>query len=879
MYRFHLDKAIATWRERLRRDRAFLADDLDELETHLRDHIDRLVAVGLTERDAFKAARQRLGSDVQLASEYRKVRFGRRKRARHVWKNTRWEAGMLGNYAKIALRNFRRQKGYAFINVVGLGIGIAGFLLIFLYLRHEYSFDTYHEKGDRIYRLVEYGGFGEKRWDGSVSGDPVPAMRDVYADVEDATKFKSCGSDRVQVEGEVYRDIGMRCTESSLFTIFSFGLLKGNPETVLDRPNTAVITRSLARRIFGDEEPVGKLLPIRFYEEERMFEITGLMADVPANTHINFDLLLSYESLRSTNRCLDCGQPMYALLEPRADPEAVAARTLKLIRDTQHKEDVEDLRLEPLADVHFSEIYAERQGDIRYVRLLSAIALVVLLIACANYMNLATARSILRTREVGMRKVVGAHRSQIVCQFLVETVLLTLLALPLALLLLFAALPAFNALAGTEIALGWRENLGLLGAVVGVTVLVGMLAGGYPALFLARFQPIEVLRGRLPSGFSNATLRRVLVVFQFAATIILLIGTAVIVSQLQYMQHRKLGFDAEQVVLVDVGDPLLQDQPDVLKQEFRKVIGVIDASAGYGYPGTNGFHGRRFIARPFADKERHVTIATPAIDADFLETMRISLLAGQNISKQPWDERSEEIGEALINEAGVRAMEWESPQAALGQEIYRAVIVGVVPDFNFESLHKPIEPLLMVQRGGSAFTVALRLEAGNIPNTLAGLKRAWEATETTAPFEFSFLTDELNQLYEQEQRTAKVFGAFAALAVLIACLGLLGLAAFTAARRTKEVGIRKVLGASVPNIVALLTKDFLLLVAVAFVIAVPVAYLAVQRWLEDFAYRIDVPWTVFAGTGLAVLAVALLTVSYQAIRAALADPVESVRYE
>ena len=879
MHRFHLDKAVAAWRDRLQRNRAFLADDLDELESHLRDHVDRLVGAGLSEREAFEAARRRLGSDLQLESEYRKVRFGRSKRVRHLWKNTRWEAGMLGNYVKIALRNVRRQKGYALINVVGLGIGIAGFLLIFLYLRHEYSFDTYHEKGDRIYRIVEYAGFGgmSPNWDSSVSGDPVPAMRDTYADVEDATKLKSCGSDRVQVKGEVYRDVEMRCTESSLFNIFSFEMLQGDPKTVLDRPNTAVITRSLARRLFSDEEPVGRSLPIRFGGEERLFEITGLMADVPANTHIAFDLLLSYESLRSTRVCLDCGQPMYALLEPGADPEAVAARALKLIRDTQHEEHVEDLRLEPLADIHFSEIHAERQGDLRYVRLLSAIALVVLLIACANYMNLATARSILRTREVGMRKVVGAHRSQIVRQFLVETVLLTLFALPLALMLLFAALPAFNTLAGTEIALGWREHLGLLGAVAGVTVLVGLLAGGYPALFLARFRPVEVLRGRLPSGFSNTTLRRVLVVFQFAATIILLVGTVAIVRQLQYMQQQKLGFDAEQVVAVQVTDPVLWEQPDVLKQEFEQVTGVLSGTAGWGVPGQRRFHGRAHIVKPFGEEGPSVRLINPVIDADFLETMDIPLLAGRNIAEQIPEERKPE---ALVNEAVVEAMGWGSVERALGEEAGRGIIVGVVPDFHFQSLHQPIEPLVMVQNErGQASVVALRLAGGDIPGVLAELERVWEATGTSMPFEFSFLKDELNQLYEQEQRTAKVFGAFAGLAILIACLGLLGLAAFTAARRTKEIGIRKVLGASVPSIVVLLTKDFLLLIAVAFVMAVPVAYLAVQRWLDDFAYRIDVSWLLFAGTGAVVLLVALLTVSYQAIRTALTDPVESLRYE
>ena len=320
---------------------------------------------------------------------------------------------MLKNYLTIALRTVRRHKGYAFINLFGLAIGIACFLLVVLYVQHELSFDTYHEKEDRIYRLVSYSGFAEKQWGSYVTGDPIPEMRDTYTDVADATKYMHCGADRIQVGQEVYRDIKMLCAEPNLFNLFSFDLVQGDATSVLDRPNTAVITRSLAQRLFGDKDPVGESIPIQFDRDERLFEIMGLMEDVPAITHFTFDMLLSYESLRTTRRCLTCGQPMYALLAEDADPEDIAARVLTLLRDVQGKEHIEDLRLEPLADIHFSDVRGGLQGDIRYVYLLSAIALVILLIACANYMNLATARAGRRTREVGVRKVLGAHRFQV----------------------------------------------------------------------------------------------------------------------------------------------------------------------------------------------------------------------------------------------------------------------------------------------------------------------------------------------------------------------------------------------------------------------------------------------------------------------------------
>lgn len=784
---------------------------------------------------------------------------------------------MLRSYLLVALRHLRRHAGYAAVNVLGLGLGIACALLAVLYLQHEYGFDAYHEEADRLYRLVSYGGLGEKEWGGYVAGDPVPEMRTGFADVEDATKLMRCGPDRLVLDGEVHGDVAVLCGESNLFGMFSFELVRGDPETVLDRADTAVITQSLARRLFGKRDPIGEALPVRLWEEERSFVITGLMEDVPANTHFAFDLLLSYESLRSTPLCLTCGQPMYALLREDADPVAVAERVLRLVRETQGQEYVEEIALEPVRSIHFSEIPAERQSDERYAHLLAAVAILILVIACANYTNLATALSFGRMREVGVRKAMGANRSQLLRQFVVETVVLAGLALPLALALLVLALPSFNALAETAVRVQGREVAYVLGAAAGLVGVVGLLAGGYPALLLSGLQPVEVFRGRLPSGLSGAALRRALVVFQFAASIVLIIGTAVVLRQLSFMQEKELGFDAEQVVVVRVTDPELARKPDVLKRAFRAQPGVMSVTAGAGMPGQHPFHGRQFIVRPRGEDGPAVSLAQPTIDEDFLSALDVPLLTGRNIGAA----RPEgEVVEALVNESAVRTMGWGSPEDALGREVGGSVVVGVVPDFHFESLHRPIAPLLMVQdEYGWAGTVAVRVAGGETPQTLARLEQAWEATGTPMPFEFRFLTDELDLLYEGERRTARAFGVFAALAVLIGCLGLFGLAAYAAARRTKEVGIRKVLGASVPHLVGLLTRELVGLVAVAFVLAVPVSYVAVERWLEGFAYRSEPSVVPFVLAGVVALAVAVASTSVQAVRAALADPVVSIRHE
>ena len=784
---------------------------------------------------------------------------------------------MLRSYLRSAVRSLRRHFGYTLINLAGLAVGIAAFLLIFLYARYEYSFDDYHVKADRLYRIIAYGGLGEPQWNGYVSGDPVTEMRASFPDVEDATKFMPCGPDRVQYEGEVFRDLTVQCAESNLFNLFSFDLLEGDPESVLDRPNTAVITRSLAEKIFGKANVVGEILPIYFdRDDERFFEITGVMEDVPANTHFIFDLLLSYESLLTTNRCLTCGQVMYSLLRSDADPEAVANRILRHVREVDGKEYVENIRLEPVRDIHFSQVQAERQSDVKYLYLLSTIGIVLLLIACANYSNLATARSLQRTREVGVRKVLGAHKSHLLGQLLSETILLCLVALPFALVLLIIAMPLFNELAGTEVSLSWGVGGSLIGAAVGVVVLSALLGGIYPAMLLARANAVETLRGRLTVSFSGVLLRRSLVVFQFTASIALIVITLVVMRQVGYMQQKNLGFNAEHVAIVKITDPALIERYRVLQDEFERMPEVIGTTAAFGLPGERGFNGMHFIDKPQGEDGPTVNFTRPVIDTSFLRIMEVPLLAGRNVSARV-DVRNVE---ALVNRSALAAMAWSSPEEALGKEIGRDLVVGVVEDFHFESMHKQIAPLLMTQNEwGVANSVGVRLRSGSLPAAIQRLEAAWKRTGTTMPFEFTFLRDELNRLYERELRTARVFASFGFLAIAIACLGVFGLAAFSVARRTKEIGIRKVLGATAPRIVKLFVRDFVWLVLIAFAVATPIALMGSRRWLESFAYRIEVSWTLFAVAGAAALIIAVVSAGTQAFRAAMGSPAEALRYE
>lgn len=791
---------------------------------------------------------------------------------------------MLRSYLKFAWRNLRKSFSYSLINIAGLALGIASVLLIFLYIQHEFSFDNYHEKGERIYRITSYAGFNEKEWRAGTPGDPIPEFRNNDESVLEGVRITRClGGGDFTVRGEEYTGFKPGCTESSLFNIFSFPLVSRSREDVLKSPFTAVISQSVARRVFGEENPLGKTLETNWGLRggTETFEITGVMEDIPANTHFHHEIYYSYSSLEGTGLCMDCGgQQQYLMLAEGADTAALSDNIGSHVREIDGKSYVEEIRLEPLKEIHFSSIRAERQGDWQYIKILTAIAVVILIIGCGNYMNMATARYSKRAREIGIRKVMGAYRSQLARQFLTETMLLSVMALPIALTLVYLAIPWFNIYAGTGITLSMIGDPLFYLAAIGLLLFTGLLAGSYPALFISAFRPREVLQGGRTVGPGSAGVRKGLVTFQFLASLVMIGITALILQQLNFVQQKNLGFDSDKVVSITITDPVFQGQPQTVADAFKGLASVQTATVSRA-PGTGGMASMSMSFQQDTSSDTKYTFATPRIDSEFLETFQIDLVAGRNITA-PSSERGGRIVEGMLNETGLRELGYQRPDEVLNEIVgNRYRIVGVVEDFHLSSLRSQIQPAILERNAyGRALMVNVRLSGGNISRGLVDLRSVWEEElSTSEPFTYNFVDDQLQKQYENERRTAKVIGVFAGLSILIACMGLFGMASFTAQQRMKEIGIRKVMGAGVASIILLLYKDFGKLIALATVISVPVIYYAGQRWLENFAYRIDIGPLAFL---LAVLGVSLVTViatGARSLRAALMNPVDSIRQE
>ncbi|MEM1093623.1 MAG: ABC transporter permease [Bacteroidota bacterium] len=781
---------------------------------------------------------------------------------------------MIRSYLTTALRSLTRHKGYTAVHVLGLTIGLAAALLVGLYIQHSTSFDRFHEHHDRIYRVLLHADlFPEHPWQRSMPDDLRAIMRNQDAQVEDVVRFHHSDADQVAAQERTAEGIVVRYTDSNLFEVFSFELLIGNPKTVLDAPRTAVLTRSVARRLFGENNPVGETISVPSSEGAGVYEVTGVMADMPRNSHLVVDLLLSGATLGVGGSVPKWTHEPYLLLRPNADPEAVATRILTYVREVEEKEYMDFARLEPIKDAYFSDAPAARQGDIRYVYLLFGIGVLVLLMACANYINLSTARAAQRLREVGVRKALGASTGQLMRQYLAETVLLTCLVLPMAFLLLMVVMPHFNTYAQVELTPGDVLKGAFIWMAVAVVLFTGLASGVYPALVLAKQNASATLRGG-KTGRQKGRLRKTLVVFQFASSIVLMAATLVVVAQLRHMNDRPLGFTPQHVMVIPIEDEMLRAQPEPLMQAIREVATVEHVASALGLPGQ-----QRFVAVMMgilldpADED-HFVVPHPPVDSTFLSVMGIPLLAGRS-----FDTHSAERSEIIVNESAVSILGWNSPEDALGKMLMGDLeVVGVAADFNYQSLHKAVRPLAM-QPGRSAWQLAVRFQPGTEAQTRAAIASLWPRFEHTEPFEPTLLEDDLANLYGSETRTAAVLTAFAALAIFIACLGLIGLTAYTAEQRRKEIGIRKVLGARISQIVTLLTRDVGALLLVAALCAAPLVFGFMPMWLEQFAYRIDLGAHVLAlACGLVGLII-LLPITYQAVRAAAQNPANSLRSE
>ena len=817
-----------------------------------------------------------------------------------------WRMIMFGSYFKTTIRNLKQGKGFSFINIAGLAIGMAVCILILLYVQDELNYDSFHEFKDRIYR-VERGYLDE---DGSPRGGYpsaapsfAPFLVQDFPEIEHAVRlFQLSGAmfsyrERSFVEERVF------FAEHDIFQVLTLPLIKGDPDRALQEPGKVVLSETLARKYFGDEDPLGKEL---LMDDQHLLEVTGVMEDMPANSHIHFDILPSYASLRGrfgqgendyfwgTTNFSDNVTIIYARLSESANVEDVRARIPAFMDRTMphatredgtevlpsqghflHFRKVTDIHLHPH---HFTEV--EPQSDIVYVRLFSFIAMFILAIACINFVNLSTARAAKRAREVGLRKVVGAYRRMLIGQFLSESMFIAFISILFAVLLVALLAPYFSAFTGHEVGLRPGDPLHLLG-ILGVFLVTGVVAGLYPAMYMSVFDPAVILRGEVTRGRRGAAFRKVLVVFQFAVSVVLMICVGVVTKQMHYMDSIDLGYDRENIVMFAADRALKQHWPEV-KARLMIQPGIEHVTMSKRAP-TGRLGDVPGFGIEIDGEVRRSPFGMPhnRVEHDFFRTYGMTIMAGRDFSV---DYPTDSLEAFIINEEAVRRLGLEKPEDAVGLPISifgrrHGRIIGVVKDFNYEPLHVRIKPILTYIRPIEGNTVAVRVKQGFIDEAIARIEETVDSYLPGHPVNCTFLDDRIDALYRNERRMMSMFGYFGLLAILIACLGLFGLASFTAEQKTKEIGIRKALGAAVSTIVFILSRDFLKWVIISNIIAWPVSYFAMNRWLSSFAYRTGIGIGVFLGAALLAVVIAMGTVSFQSIRAARANPVESLKYE
>ncbi len=798
---------------------------------------------------------------------------------------------MYRNYLKTALRNLWRNKGTTFINVFGMSVALAVGIIIFLYVRNELRHDQFHVEKDRVYRVLrapELNAGESAMLTPMTSGPYAPHLQLEYGEeVEEAVRVKlSWSGELVEYQDVSYKEKGVAFVDSTFFRVFSYGLKEGNPNTVLNLPQNLILTERAARKYFGTENPMGKTMRV---DDRWDFIVAGILEDIPEYSHLDFDFLLPISNMYSFswfNRWWNNNMFTYLKLHPKADAKALETK-LPAFMDRHFGTDFEEmgrrieLQLQPLTQVYFDNFTKfdnAKHGDKRSLYLFGIIALFIMGIACINFMNLATARSMLRAKEVGIRKTVGANRQQLIVQFLGESMLLVLGAVVIGMVLVEMSLPYFNNLFGLVLAVNY-STIVLPLSILTLVVVVGLLAGSYPALFLSSFRPVQTLKGKMVAKTGTVSLRKALVVIQFSLSILLIIGTIVIYNQLQFIQQKKLGYDKEQVLQIPIDNRDIDQNRDRFKDLILQNPNVVHVSMMSGIPG--GFHDQYKLKIEGKESEDWVT-RTVFCDGDMLETLGLELLAGRDFDLKAYGTDATEA--AMINESTLKKLGWTAEEA-IGKSLEINMrdtmprkIVGIVKDYNFLSLKEKIEPLVLSTNVDYRL-FAVKLKTDNVQATIGEIEDTWNSLVTTYPFEYQFLDDAYQKLYQTEQQQHAMMQFFAFLAILIACLGLFALATFTTERRTKEIGIRKVLGASVSDVVMLLSKEFGALILIAFLIAIPVAYYAMSEWLNAFEYHVNVGIGTFVLAGILMLIFAWLTVGYQSVKAAIGNPVRALRYE
>lgn len=799
---------------------------------------------------------------------------------------------MLRHYFQIAWRNLLKRKFYSLINMAGLAIGMVCCVLIALYVYHELSYDQYHTKRDRIYRVTQ--SFGS-----ITPGKPSPeeyqvwgcapvgaALQADFPEIEKVVQFMSPVSMLLQTGEKRFQQDNLLFMDSTAFDVFSWKMIQGDAHTALLTPYSIVLTKTIAQKFFGKENPVGKVLRA---DNKENYTITAVMEDVPANSQFTFNGLISMSTMRAMRSEMFSWWGYvdfytYLLLKENTNIKSIQAKAPAFLKRHAKDEKGYDIAFEKMTGAYLHSVAARQPGPtgkLHNVYLFSCIAVFILLIACINFMNLSTARSLERAKEVGVRKVLGVKPSNLMWQFLLESILLSLAAAVIALVLAKPGIALIEKLSGKEIALAnFFSPLAFAGMVV-FAILVGMLAGVYPAWVLAGFRPIAVLKGKfIPSG-DGVSFRKVLVVFQFTLSIALIAGTVIVFNQLKFLNRHEVGFQKDQMVILDFeGDEKVQNNIEAIKRSITDQPGVIAAGASRAVPGEFLPNAGTLIQAP----DGQMTMKGPLIyevDFDFIPTYHISLVAGRNYSRSYLTDSAEAM---VINEAAAKLYGYKNPADAVGRKFEqwgrKGTVIGVVKDFNFRSLHQEVEPLTL--RYGYTWSlnrISVAIKGDNVPATLAHLRTTWDKMAPQRPFLYHFLDESFNDQYQADQHFGQLFTFFAFLAIIIACLGLLGLSTFMAQQRVKEIGVRKVLGSSVSGIVMLLSKDFIKLVLIAIIIAVPLCTWAMNEWLKDFAYRVSIGPVVFIEAGLITVSIALITISWQSIKAARVNPVQSLRNE
>ena len=804
---------------------------------------------------------------------------------------------MLRNHITRISRTLWRNKTFSAINIFGLSIGMATCLLILLYVQQEMSYDRFNEKADRICRVFFRGSVQDEKLNEAHVMPPVAqALQSEYPEVEAATRLRQAGTPDIRYQDKSFRDNKVAFVDANFFQVFTLPFLQGDAKTALVEPNSMVISKMVAEKYFGQENPLGKVLQVE--SSNTPYIVRGVMEGVPQNAHFQFDIFCSIANVpeAASDSWMSSEFYTYLLLQKGQDVKKLEAKLPQVLdkymgpqlqkamgisfAEFRGQGNSLGLMLQPLTDIH---LYSDFQhdlspaGNIQYIYIFSAIALFMLLIACINFMNLSTAGAAKRSREVGIRKVLGSMKWELMQQFLLESSMLTGVALLVALGLVYTVLPFFNAFTDLQLSLSPMEQPWLLPGLLAVGLATGILAGSYPAFFLSSFQPVAVLKGKFSAGKKSLGLRSGLVVFQFFISTALIMCTLVVQQQLSYIQHKQLGYNKEQVLVLPNANALGNKQ-ELFRQQLAQNPHVSSVSTS-GYIPAGESYNNNFLVTPDESPLEMVKTLRYDVDENYLPTLGMKLLRGRNFSK----EFSSDSSAIILNEAAAKALGWEKDalNRSLSQSNNDGVrhsyhVIGVVQDFHFKSLHEPIGPLVMVL-GNQAGNLLVKVKPGDISGLLAQVKTQWNELEGSEPFAYSFLDERFNNTYKSEQKTGLLLGIFAGLTIFVACLGLFGLAMFMTEQRNKEIGIRKVLGASILGVTSLLVQDFLKLVLFAMLIAAPVAWYCMDKWLLEFAYRIDMQWWMFVLAGAMALGIAIFTVGFQSIKAALINPVEALR--